>query len=46
MHTDHAKDADIAESLATKEGNIMTKPTKELLEYTNLNLELVRDLKL
>lgn len=38
-HTDHAKDADIAESLANEGTEIlMTKPTKELLEYTNLNL--------
>ena len=38
-HTDHAKEGEIAESLSNNGTEIlMTEPTKELLEYTNLNL--------
>tara|TARA_B100000579_G_scaffold426211_1_gene433077 strand:- start:93 stop:1190 length:1098 start_codon:yes stop_codon:yes gene_type:complete len=38
-HTDHAKEGEIAESLSNTGTEIlMTEPTKDLLEYTNLNL--------
>ncbi len=39
-HTDHAKDNDIAESLSNVGTEVlMTEQTKDLLEYTNLNLK-------